>query len=94
MLRKTCEHKEVFICECNEPSFDVLLGDFDYTQELGSPLLNPKSIGTRGFKVPHVSKLIPNRHVEFQAYIILYLHRWSPLMNVLLSLVMIYIATW
>ena len=51
----------MFICECNKPSFDVLLGDFDYTQELGSPILNPKSTGTQGFRVPHVSKLMPNK---------------------------------
>ena len=65
LLRKTCEHKEVFICECNEPSFDVLLGDFDYAQEIGSLVLNPKSTGTRGFKVPHVSLLIASKYTKF-----------------------------
>ena len=55
LLRKTCEHKELFMCECNTPSFDVLIGDFDYTQELGGYILQPKSVGTRGYKAPQVS---------------------------------------
>ena len=62
LVRKTCKHKEIFMCECKLPSFDVLLGDFDYTQKLGSPMLNPKSIGTRGYKAPQVSKLHINKH--------------------------------
>ena len=45
------------MCKCKLPSFDVLLGDFDYTQELGSLILYPKNIGTRGYKAPSVSKL-------------------------------------
>ena len=43
------------MCECNTPSFDVLIGDFDYTHELGDRVLQPKSVGTRRFKAPHVS---------------------------------------
>ena len=43
------------MCECNTPSFDVLIGDFDYTQELGGCVLQPKSVGTRGYKAPQVS---------------------------------------
>jgi len=46
------------MCECNKPSFDVLLGDFDYTIEYGGRLLNPKHIGTRGYKAPQVSQVI------------------------------------
>ena len=55
LLRKTCDHKELFICDCTKPSFDVLIGDYDYAHELGDNLLNPKSIGTRDYKAPQVS---------------------------------------
>ena len=55
LLRKTCKHKEVFMCDCNKPSFDVLLGDFDYTVEYGDCVPNPKHVGTKDYKAPQVS---------------------------------------
>ena len=43
------------MCDCNKPSFDVLLGDFDYTMEYGGSVLNPKHVGTKDYKAPQVS---------------------------------------
>ena len=43
------------MCDCSKPSFDILIGDYDYSQEVGDIVLNPKSIGTRDYKAPQVS---------------------------------------
>ena len=55
LLRKTCDHKELFICDCSKPSFDVLIGDFDYSRECGDTMFIPKHIGTQNYRPPHVS---------------------------------------
>ena len=43
------------MCDCSKPSFDILIGDYDYTQELGDIVLNPKGTGTRYYKAFQVS---------------------------------------
>lgn len=55
LLRKTCEHKDKLICECDSPPFDVLIGDFDYCHETNDMISHPKNIGTEAFQALSVS---------------------------------------
>lgn len=55
LLRKTCEHKNIFICECDVPPFDVLIGDYDYCCETDATIKHPKSVGTEVFQTFSVS---------------------------------------
>jgi len=50
LLRKTCEHKNIFICECDSPPFNVLIGDFDYCHLVDADVRNPERKGTELFQ--------------------------------------------
>ena len=55
LLRKTCEHKDKFICKCDHPPFDVLIGDFDYCHKTSAIISCPKNTGTEVFQTLSVS---------------------------------------
>ena len=57
-LRKTCEHKNIFICECDVPPFDVLIGDYDYCYETDATIQHPKNKGTKIFQTFSVSFIL------------------------------------
>ena len=50
LLRKTCEHKDKLICQCDSPPFNVIIGDFDYCHEVDTDVVNPSNKGTRGYQ--------------------------------------------
>ena len=50
LLRKTCEHKDRLICECDSPPFNVLIGDFDYCHAVDTDVKKPSSKGTQGYQ--------------------------------------------
>ena len=58
LLRKTCEHKNIFICECDVPLFDVLIGDYDYCYETDATIKHPKNKGTEMFQTFSVSFIL------------------------------------
>ena len=50
LLRKTCEHKNTFICDCDSPPFNVLIGDFDYCHQVDTDVKSPERKGTKIFQ--------------------------------------------
>ena len=46
LIRKQCNHKDVFDCECNLINFDFVLMDYDYVHEEGTVIQDPTHTGT------------------------------------------------
>jgi len=50
LIRKTCSHTDIFVCDCDEIEFDVVLNDFDYALVEGTKIIHPQRTGTEAYR--------------------------------------------
>ena len=50
LIRKLCEHKDEFDCDCEHINFDVVLTDYDYVHKEGSEIKDPTHTGTLQYR--------------------------------------------
>ena len=50
VIRKRCDHKDIFDCDCDIIDFDVVLIDYDYVHEEGTDIQDPRHTGTLQYR--------------------------------------------
>ena len=63
LIRKRCDHKDVFDCGCNFIDFDFVLVDYDYVHEEGTDIQDPRHTGTWQYRA--LPLLVCTQHILY-----------------------------